>query len=65
MFYNFEAWFLTCKNDLPSLLWMDDDTRAAAFDKVKYCMSRNARKPVLGVSDQVQHKPACAAKEDG
>ena len=35
MFYNFEAWFLTCKNDLPSFLWTDDETRAAAFDKVK------------------------------
>ena len=22
------------KNDLPSLLWMDDETRAAAIDKV-------------------------------
>ena len=24
------------KNDLPSLLWMDDETRAAAIDKVEY-----------------------------
>ena len=25
------------KNDLPSLLWMDDETRAAAIDKVRHC----------------------------
>ena len=28
-------------------------------------MSRVARKPVLGVSDQVRHKPGCTATEDG
>ena len=27
-------------------------------------MSRNARKPVFGASDQVRHKPGCAATED-
>ena len=26
-------------------------------------MSRDARKPVFGVSDQVQHKPACTVTE--
>ena len=26
-------------------------------------MSRDARKPVFGVSDQVQHKPACTSSE--
>ena len=28
-------------------------------------MSLVVRKPVLGVSDQVQHKPGCTATEDG
>ena len=28
-------------------------------------MSLVMRKPVFGVSDQVRHKPGCAAKEDG
>ena len=28
-------------------------------------MSSNIRKPAFGVSDQVSHKPACAATEDG
>ena len=28
-------------------------------------MSRDVRKPVFGVSDQVRHKPACTATEDG
>ena len=27
-------------------------------------MSRDARKPVFGVSDQVPHKPVCAATEE-
>ena len=28
-------------------------------------MSRVMRKPIFGVSDQVRHKPACKATEDG
>ena len=28
-------------------------------------LSRNARKPVFGVSDQVRHKPACTVTEAG
>ena len=28
-------------------------------------LSRDARKPVFGVSDQVQYKPGCTATEDG
>ena len=28
-------------------------------------MSRSVRKPVFVVSDQVRHKPGCAATEDG
>ena len=28
-------------------------------------MSRNIRKPVFGVSDQVPHKPGCTTTEDG
>ena len=28
-------------------------------------MSNDLRKPVLGVSDQVRHKPGCTATEDG
>ena len=28
-------------------------------------MSRDVRKPVFGVSDQVRHKPGCTATEDG
>ena len=32
---------------------------------VKSFMSLVVRKPVFGVSDQVQHKPGCTAKEDG
>ena len=28
-------------------------------------MSLVLRKPVVGVSDQVRHKPACTATEDG
>ena len=28
-------------------------------------MSLVVRKPVLGVSDQVRHKPGCAVTEDG
>ena len=28
-------------------------------------LSLNARKPVLGVSDQVRHKPGCTATGDG
>ena len=28
-------------------------------------MSRDARKPVFGVSDQVRHKPLCAVSEYG
>ena len=28
-------------------------------------MSRNAKKPVFGVSDQVRHKPACTVIEPG
>ena len=28
-------------------------------------MSRDARKPVFGVSDQLQHKPACTITETG
>ena len=28
-------------------------------------LSRNTRKPVFGFSDQVLHKPGCAATEDG
>ena len=30
-----------------------------------YYMSRDARKPVFGVSNQVRHKPGSAAAEDG
>ena len=30
-----------------------------------YDMSRDARKPVFGVSDQVRHKPACTVSEAG
>ena len=30
-----------------------------------YHLSLVLRKPVLGVSDQVQHKPGCTATEDG
>ena len=30
-----------------------------------YYMSHATRKPVFGVSDQVRHKPACAATELG
>ena len=29
-----------------------------------YYISRDARKPVFGVSDNVQHKPACTVIED-
>ena len=28
-------------------------------------MSRDARKPVYGIFDQVQNKPGCTATEDG
>ena len=28
-----------------------------------FCLSRDTRKPVFGVCDQVRHKPACAAIE--
>ena len=28
-------------------------------------MSRDARKPVLGIADQVQNKPDCTTTEDG
>ena len=28
-------------------------------------MSRDVRKPIVGVSDQVRHKPGCTATEDG
>ena len=31
----------------------------------KYYMSRDARKPVFGVSDQVRHKPACTVTKTG
>ena len=30
-----------------------------------FYMSLVVRKPVFGVSDQVQHKPGCTASEDG
>ena len=33
--------------------------------KVQYKMSLAVRKPVFGVSDQVQHKPGCTVTEDG
>ena len=33
---------------------------------ITFCnMSRDARKPVFGVSDQVRHKPACTVSEAG
>ena len=32
---------------------------------VQYNMSRDVRKPVFGISDQVRHKPGCTATEDG
>ena len=35
-----------------------------ALDEQFY-MSRDVRKPVFGVSDQVPHKPGCTATEDG
>ena len=37
------------------------------YDKVKdwLQMSRIMRKPVFGVSDQVQHKQGCTAKDNG
>ena len=42
----------------------DDD-----FDEQKECkysqMSLVARKPVFGVSDQIQHKLGCSASKDG
>ena len=28
-------------------------------------MSRDVRKPVFGVSDQVRHKPGCKVTDDG
>ena len=31
--------------------------------RTHYYMSRDARKPVFGVSDQVRHKPACTSSE--
>ena len=31
----------------------------------KYRMNRDARKPVLGVSNQAQHKSACTVTETG
>ena len=30
---------------------------------IKKYLSRDARKPVFGVSDQVRHKPACTSSE--
>ena len=30
-----------------------------------YQMSRDARKPVFGVSDHARYKPSCTSKEDG
>ena len=35
-----------------------------AWDRLKH-LSLVLRKPVFGVSDQVRHKPGCAATEDG
>ena len=35
------------------------------FAPPKYQMSRVARKPAFGVSDQVRHKPGCIAAEEG
>ena len=32
---------------------------------VHYEMSRGARKPVFGISDQVRHKPGCTVSEAG
>ena len=32
---------------------------------VQYLMSRDARKPVFGVSEQVRHTPACTVTEAG
>ena len=33
---------------------------------LKVChLSRDARKPVFGISDQVRHKPVCAVSENG
>ena len=34
------------------------------IENVRYLSSPVARKPVFGVSDQVQHKPSCTATED-
>ena len=33
--------------------------------KRRHNLSRDARKPVFGVSDQVRHKPVCAVSENG
>ena len=39
------------------------DKGSVLFHISKYLMSRDARKPVFGVSDQVRHKPACISSE--
>ena len=33
--------------------------------KFKHYLSRDARKPVFGISDQVRHKPGCTSSEAG
>ena len=35
------------------------------IDAVSSHLSHVVRKPVFGVSDQVRHKPCCAATKDG
>ena len=57
------------KKDKPARV-SDDDPRCGIsslqrFDGMVYYLSLVVRKPVFGVSDQVQHKPVCTATEDG
>ena len=40
-----------------------EKARQNVTEKGKNKMSRDARKPVFGVSDQVRHKPACTSSE--
>ena len=54
---------------LPELLAVPRENILPVSEKAqkmsKTLMSRDARKPVFGVSDQVRHKTACAVSEAG
>ena len=50
---------------MENFLHLSKETALNCDKVVLYHLSRDVRKPVFRVSDQVRHNPGCAATENG